>query len=391
MNRGDDMRRFLFWLFGTTLLLATAAPAWAQTATATPSLTVTTPYPTVTAGPGDTVRFDLDLTGPVGTVVDLSVTGVPADWTAKFQGGGNVVDAVTIGPDGAPSVRLQLQIPKEATSGTFSPKLVATAGQTTATLPLTVNVNTVAAGGVELTTDYSALRGPANVTFTYRLRLHNDTPQQLEFALDSSAPPGWQVDVRPSGQSRAATVTVDGGDTTNLTVSVDPPDDTPAGTYEVDVTATAGDQVAQITLGTQITGNFSLRLTTADGRLNATVPHGGSTDLRLSVVNDGTADLSDIKLTATPPSGWAIDFSPTSITQLPAGQTAEVTATITPAGDAIAGDYLATFRAQAKGARDSADVRVTVETSRVGGLIGIGVIVLVVLGVGFVFSRYGRR
>ena len=68
-----------------------------------------------------------------------------------------------------------------------------------------------------------------------------------------------------------------------------------------------------------------------------------------------------------------------------------VTATITPAGEAVAGDYVITFTATNDQATATAQVRFTVETSPLWALIGIGIIALILAGLFYVFRTYGRR
>jgi uncharacterized membrane protein len=97
-----------------------------------------------------------------------------------------------------------------------------------------------------------------------------------------------------------------------------------------------------------------------------------------------------VKLAATAPKGWQVTFEPDS-SDAAAGQSATVIAHMTPSGDAIAGDYAVTFRATSDQANGSADIRVTIQTGLFGGLVGIGLIVLVIAGLGWVFLRYGRR
>ncbi len=64
---------------------------------------------------------------------------------------------------------------------------------------------------------------------------------------------------------------------------------------------------------------------------------------------------------------------------------------MTPSSEAIAGDYLVSFKATSDLASSAADIRVTIQTGLLGGAIGLGLIVLVLVGLGWVFFRYGRR
>jgi uncharacterized membrane protein len=86
-----------------------------------------------------------------------------------------------------------------------------------------------------------------------------------------------------------------------------------------------------------------------------------------------------------------VTFDTENITTVPAGDFAQVTATITPSTEAIAGDYSITFRANTDEADASMDVRSTVSPSAFGGLVGIGLILLTLAALAWVFRRFGRR
>ena len=98
-------------------------------------------------------------------------------------------------------------------------------------------------------------------------------------------------------------------------------------------------------------------------------------------------------MTATPPRNWTVEFDLETIPVIDAGASQAVVATITPPSNAVAGDYVLTVSADADeaGASDEIDVRTTVETSPVGYLIGIAILIIAAVGLFFVFQRYGRR
>ena len=104
---------------------------------------------------------------------------------------------------------------------------------------------------------------------------------------------------------------------------------------------------------------------------------GSASDLTLTLTNSGTADIEGAAMTrdARRPAGRS-----TSIRRrvtVPAGKTVKVVAHVTPSSDAIAGDYVATFKATAPVANAMADIRVTIQTSLLWGIVGIGLIALV--------------
>lgn len=74
-----------------------------------------------------------------------------------------------------------------------------------------------------------------------------------------------------------------------------------------------------------------------------------------------------------------------------AGASCELTAKVTPAEDALSGDYVLTLSAENSETEDSAEFRVTVKTETLWGVVGILLIVAVCVGLWFVFRKYGRR
>ena len=140
----------------------------------------------------------------------------------------------------------------------------------------------------------------------------------------------------------------------------------------------------------EITGSYNLSLSTVDGNLTSKASAGSASSLTLVLTNSGTSDVQGAAMTATAPTGWTVTFNPATV-DVAAGATAQTVATLTPSGDAIAGDYVTSFKATASTANASADVRVTVETSLLWGAVGIAIIALVLIGLLWVFRQYGRR
>jgi uncharacterized membrane protein len=378
-------------------IAAVLAAAFAPATLAAGGLEITTPYPSVSVAPGSDVSFDLVVTSTTDRQVDLAVTGVPDGWTATLRGGGFVVDGVSAGPGEEPEVRLDVNIPATAASGTSRLTVRATAPGGSDELPIAITVSTEAAGSVTMTTDFQSLQGASSTTFTFNLTLRNDTAQDLTFGLNAQGQPGWIVSATPSSQAQATSVEVQAGSTESIKVEADPPSDVAAGTYPLLVTATSGDIEATSELAVDIIGEFELQLTTPDGRLNANGTAGSAAELTLSLVNNGTAPLVEVKPTSSAPTGWEVTFEPETVASIDAGQTASVVARITPSSSAVAGDYVVTLRASGASAdgdqtaNADTEIRFTVETSPLFLLVGIGLIILVFAGLAFVFQRYGRR
>ncbi|MGZ6214449.1 MAG: COG1470 family protein, partial [Candidatus Limnocylindria bacterium] len=276
--------------------------------------------------------------------------------------------------------------------GVSTLSVTANAGGVGAVLPLAVQVNAAVSGDVTLTSDVPSLRGASGTTFTFNLTLHNDSAQDLTFAVNAVGPTGWEVTSTLTGQAQAASAVVQANGTSAVSVSAKAATDAAPGTYPIDVKATLGDRTIDAQLTVEVTGTTALTLSTPDQRLSNSGSAGSSISQQLVVTNDGTQPLQQVVMSATAPTDWTVTFSPSdTIATINAKDSATVTATIVPSNDAIAGDYVVTFTSRAADANGSVDIRMTIETSPLFGFVGLALIVLVLFGLYWVFQRYGRR
>ena len=369
------------------VVLAGLAPA----VQAAQGLTLTTPFPGITASPDSRVSFDLQVDANEAAFIDLEVSGVPASWRATLIGGGTVVNRVQLNGDDPAEVRLDVTIPADA-SGTTRITVNASDNESSVDLPLDIVVEADAGGEVSLTAEVEGLRGDSDTNFTFNLQVVNDKAEDLTFTTTGSGPVGWQVEATPTGQANAVSATVEAGSEAGITVAVTAPENVPAGQYPIAVTATVGGEQLTKDLVVEITGSYSILLSTESGALSARGPAGGPTEVTLTIENTGTAPITNVELTSTPPGEWQVAFEPAEpIATIAPDEVVQVTARITPSGDAIAGDYELTFTAKAEEADDTAEVRFTVEASIIGAIIGGALIIAAFAGLWWVFRRYGRR
>lgn len=388
------MRMVRAFLAATAVALAIAPAA----VMAQGPLEMTTAFPSVVADPGATVSFPVKVITDTAQRVDLTIVSQPEGWATTLRGGGSTIAAVTTSPNPDLTTEIsaeftaEVEIPEAVAPG---PGQVVIEGRSAAgvTIQLTLDVVTEEqeVGSVALEAEFPNLRGPTTGTFRFNLTLSNNTNSQLTFGLETDAPPGWNVDAQPSGEEQAATAIVDAGAETTITVTADPPTDAPAGENPITVRAISGATVAEATLTVEVTGSFAMALEPSDGRLNARVAAGTPTTLNLVIQNTGSAPLTNVTVSATPPGRWTVTFAPEAIAEIAPDEQVSVVGTITAAGDALAGDYILNIRASSEDANDSIEVRTTVETSPIGYLIGIAILVAVAIGLFVVFQRYGRR
>ena len=96
-------------------------------------------------------------------------------------------------------------------------------------------------------------------------------------------------------------------------------------------------------------------------------------------------------MSGTVPGNWKVEFDPKTLPSVAPGDKKEVKVMVTPGDKAIAGDYVASFRANGRGETSSADFRVTVTTSTLWGIAGIGIIAIALLVLLGAVMRFGRR
>ncbi|HEY5128547.1 MAG TPA: NEW3 domain-containing protein, partial [Bradyrhizobium sp.] len=109
------------------------------------------------------------------------------------------------------------------------------------------------------------------------------------------------------------------------------------------------------------------------------------------VTNTGTAPADNIQLSGNAPNGWKVSFEPKTIDRIAPNQNKEVQALIRPPEKAIAGDYVTTLTASSRGENGTGNFRVTVTTSTMWGIAGIGIIGAALLIMMGAVARFGRR
>jgi uncharacterized repeat protein (TIGR01451 family) len=378
------------------LLSLLVAPAAAQEETPPASgtdLQITTRYPSLVIGIEESVTLDLTLrTEGSAKTVDLEVQDVPADWTTSFRGGGRTIHAVYVEPGVPATVDLRLEPPASVESGEYRLQVIASAGDVQASLPIELVVEEKAPASLAFEIELPTLRGRPSTTFRYNVTLENEGDENLTVDLFAEAPPAFQVTFT-SGAQEVTRIPVEANSSERLSVEAEPLlNNIPADSYPITLRAQGGEVTASAEIVAEVVGQASLALTTPDGRLSGRAEAGKETTFTLLIQNNGSALAQGITLSSTPPSGWTVEFDPEDIDRIEPGTQREITAKVQPAEKAIAGDYMITFRARPENeSTQSIDFRVTVRTSTLWGVVGIGLVAVAVGVVGWAVMRYGRR
>jgi uncharacterized repeat protein (TIGR01451 family) len=369
-----------------------AAPALANQAVK--GLWLLTDYPsqTVRAGEVSTVRLKLQNTGLVPETLALSVDGAPPGWKIDILGGGQNVAAAMAPMNESVSLQLRVDVPKDAKPGSESVVVHAKGATQSIDLPLTLTIGKDAPAKLTMKTKLPSLMGTPKSSFDYTLSVSNDSGKDLTVALAAQAPGNFQTSFTEGyGSNEISSIPIEAGASKDIKIKVTPPADVKAGDYPVLVKVSAEGAMAEQKVTLQISGQGRLSLTTKDGRLSGEAQVGKASEYTLIVGNDGTAPIENVEMSGSVPTDWKVDFNPKTVASVAPNEKKEVKVSVTPSDKAIAGDYVASFRASGRGDSKSADFRVTVLTSTLWGIVGVGVIAVALLVLLGAVARFGRR
>ena len=384
-------------LIAALLFLIIATPAFAADPPAAPAvkgLWLLTDYPSQTVRPGEVanVRFKLQNAGLAPESLALSVDGVPKGWKADVLGGGQPVAAAMPGINESTSLQLRVDVPKDAKPGSQTLTINAKGGTQSISLPVTLTIGAEAPAKLTMKAKLPSLMGTPKSSYEYTISVSDDSGKDLTVALSAQAPSNFGTSFTEGyGSNEISSIPIEAGQSKDIKIKVTPPRDVKAGTYPVLVKVAAEGATAEQRVALQISGQGRLSLSAKDGRLSGEATAGKASEYTLVVSNDGTAPLEDVEISGSVPTNWKAEYNPKSIPSVAPNEKKEVQVSVTPSDKTIAGDYVASFRANAKGESSNADFRITVTTSTLWGIVGIGIIAVALLVLLGAVARFGRR
>lgn len=385
------MWKKIFHMLCATVLLTLFIPvskAFAQT-----GVLLYTPHTGLTVSPGETLTYDVSVINESNAIknVTFQIDDLPKNWESQITANGNSIRQLSVKPNDEQAITLEITIPLEVKKNDYRFQLIAKGTDgSSASLPFLVAVSEEGSAQSNLTTDQPNREGHADSTFSYSATLKNYTAERQNYALSAQAPEGWGVQFKVDGEG-VTSISLEPNESKVFDIEVTPAENVKSETYTIPITATSGSTSSQLELEAHITGKYSMKLTTPDGNLSTKITAGKERKVELVIENDGTADITDISLSAETPPNWQVSFDEDSIPLLKAGEKTSVFATIHAADDAIAGDYVTSIKAESAAVSSEAVFRISVKTSVVWGFFGAAIILAVIGGLYYIFRKYGRR
>jgi len=284
--------------------------------------------------------------------------------------------------------------PKDVKSGQYDLSVRATTAEGYSyILPLTVFLGQKIPQRLAISSELDQLEGNPGNDFSFNVTIKNNSAAPTFMDLTSQVPSGFKTTFKEQyGSKEINTLSIDAGKSSTVKVTVTPPQGVDEGDYPVSVVAKAATTSATTNVNLKIKGQDNLSLSGTDGLLSFSAVAGKEKTFTLELKNTGTAESKDIKLTSSSPSNWKVTFIPKKVDLIAAGKTAEVKMTVTPASEAITGDYQMQATANSStSARSSAQFRVTVKTASTWGVISIIIIAGAVIILLLATRKFGRR
>ncbi len=352
----------------------------------------------VTVPRGEAVRMDLTLEnkGRTDETIGVEISNIPKGWKASLRGGSYMVSGLFVPNGKSRTLALSLEPDKSIGLGTYDFQIEGQTadGKFTSRQKLVVTVQEKTAGpeDIQVTTSYPVLRGQTDATFEFSLDVQNKSERDRTFNISATGPQNWDINFKPAYETKQiSSFQIKGGQSQTIAVQVNPAKDAKAGEYPILVKVSSGEKKAEVKLNVILTGIYKLDAGTPSGLLSLEAVAGKPANFSLFVKNTGSGINRNITFSSFKPENWEVKFNPEKIDALDPGALKQVEVTVTPAAQALVGDYSVGVMVNGEKSDKTIEMRVTVRASTAWGWIGIAIIVFVIAGLSALFIFLGRR
>ncbi|MFO7706797.1 MAG: NEW3 domain-containing protein [Desulfobacterales bacterium] len=390
-------------LLAVLVLGAAAADAQKTDSAARPerSLAMAAEYPGIVISQGKEVNMDLTFfnRGRTEETVDVRVAQKPEGWKARIKTFRFAVTGVHVPADDKKNLTFEAIPDKDLPAGEYSFLIEAATrdGRFKLSEKLRVTLVSDQEGqaqdqGVRLTTSYPVIRGPSNAAFEFSVEVDSRLDKEAIFDLFAQGPAGWEVNFKPAYESKyISSLRIRPNQSQSIAVEVKPVPGAAAGEYPITVRVASGEAKGEAGLTVMLTGTYDLEVGTPSGLLSLEAHQGKAANVSFYVKNSGTAANSNIRFMSFKPENWKVEFKPERIELIEPNALKQVEMVITPADEALVGDYSVAVKIDGEKASKTLEFRIGVKASSVWGWVGIGIIVAVIAGLFGLFRAFGRR
>ncbi|MDR1487313.1 MAG: hypothetical protein LBT62_04900 [Deltaproteobacteria bacterium] len=362
-------------------------------------------YSGSTISPQDAADLDITLInkGFRGDTFSVETTSAPEGWTTQLRRYNTVIKGLFLGADESATLTLSAapaqqsqDLPLPTGDFPFSIKITSLNGEKTVESSSVLTISTQSQARREaltINTSYPEIGGPSDGRFSFSLDIKNNGSEDALVNLLAEPPLNWEASFKPGYEDKQiSSIHVPKGQSRSVTLDVTPAYQSEPGAYPIKVKAEQPLGSAETLLSVNLTGTYKLRTVSANDLLSISAEVGKPVTVTLFAVNEGSAPQKEIAFLSVKPDNWEIEFDPPSIQNLePHSNPVEIAMTITPAANALVGDYGIGLNFQGDKAQSALDFRVTVKAGSAWAGLGALLIVLAVIALAYTFKRLGRR
>lgn len=386
----DALRIYVAEVNGTQAMVDISKPSTSGSSQSAVGTKIWCDIPGQQALGGDTVTFPISIqnNNAGDQTYTLSASGV-SGWGSGFQYSGKDVYQIYVPASQTRVVNLVVQTSYSSTVGEKSITVSANGATTDVQVDIT-SVNQT----VDVSTKVDSMIASIGDKIYYDFSLQNLQSQQNNYKLAvTGLPDNWYyrfVETRGSTDEMAETI-VPASSTKSLVLEIVPPYSVEVGNYNFTAVITTPDnQTIKQGLTLQLKSGTSMSVTS--DKLAYTSSPGGTFNINVYVTNSGKGGaLTNVYPDITAPSGWIVSSSPNMTNSIKAGETQQFTVTVQSPGNIVASDYAVNVNVKSDQAQSASDYRITIATSSYIPYIGGAIILLVGIGLVFMYRKYGRR
>lgn len=376
---------------------------------AMPNLEIYSDIPGKKTHPGIPVSFGAFVENKYESRVNFQINLVskPEKWGVDLLStDGSRVTRLGVPGEGNQQFNVLVNPPLNATEGDYEILVAACPEKSNQSvlLPLSVTINPELAKNEDLSAYVEfnssivglAIRPEKTAEFAVSLRSRYDQPLKLNLEV-LSQPEGWNTEfvTDDDEDERLSSFILAEGEEQIFIVKVKPFQNATSGLYPITVAAVNGDRTVSRQLEVNINNNLeNAELLKIDSSPNEfTLNPGSSFEVRVNVENRGNEPMEDVTLEINEVTGITSQIQGFgTVDELEAGESKTIPVEITANANAGSGVKEIFIRAKSDDLVSSEkSIKVNVEKSSSGGLLGIGMLGFAIFVLVFVVRKFGRR